>query len=64
MTEFLDDEENDLYEEEKESTGDESGVLPAYQPSTAEARRRLDRLLAEKKLRDDLEDFFESAVLI
>lgn len=63
MTEFLD-EENDLYEEGEESTRDASGALPAYQPSTAEARRRLERLLAERKLRDDLEDFFESAVLI
>lgn len=30
-----------------------------YQSSPAEARRRLESLLAEKKLRDELEDFFD-----
>lgn len=30
-----------------------------YQSSPAEARRRLESMLAEKKLRDELEDFFD-----
>lgn len=30
-----------------------------YQASPSEARRRLESMLAEKKLRDELEDFFD-----
>jgi len=51
MVEPFDEEEDELPEVLEER------VLDTYQSSSFEARRRLERLLAEKQLRDELEDF-------
>ena len=50
MTELFDD-------DDEQPTEPEEQIQDNYQPSPSEARRRLERLLAEKKLRDELEDF-------
>lgn len=52
MTECIDEDEEPLLEEES--------VQDSYECSPSEARRRLESLLAEKKLRDELEDFFDA----
>ncbi len=55
MGELFEDEETDLVVEE---TADEEGaVLPEDEMSISDARRRLEYLLEEKRLRDELEDF-------
>lgn len=62
MSELFEDDDDDIeqsidttveLEDEEELSDDE------YQPSPSEARRRLETMLAEKKLRDELEDFFD-----
>ena len=52
MSELFDDEDDQPIEPEEL-------VHDNYQASPSEARRRLESLLAEKKLRDELEDFFD-----
>lgn len=50
----------DLYEddeEENQTTEQEELPIDTYQPSSAEARRKLEELLAEKRLKDELDDF-------
>lgn len=54
MTECIEENDDPLLEDEEESVQDN------YQSSPSEARRRLESLLAEKKLRDELEDFFDA----
>lgn len=54
MTECIEENDDELLLEEEESVEDK------YQSSPSEARRRLESLLAEKKLRDELEDFFDA----
>ncbi len=54
MTELFDDEEQPIEIEEEEEV-----IEDDYQVSPSEARRKLEELLAEKKLRDELEDFFD-----
>jgi hypothetical protein len=56
MSELFDDVDEQPEQEVEELVQDN------YQASSFEARRRLERLLAEKKLRDELEDSFEDYV--
>ncbi len=53
MSERFEDEDED----EEETIELEEVEQDHYQASPSEARRRLESLLAEKKLRDELEDF-------
>ena len=53
MTTPFDDEEENAIVEQEEIAQD------TYQASSAHLRRRLELLLAEKKLRDELEDLFD-----
>jgi hypothetical protein len=46
-------------DDEEQPIEEEALVQDTYKSSPSDARRRLERLLAEKKLRDELEDFFD-----
>ena len=58
MSELFDDEEKEAIEEE-ELVEVEEVVPHSRQRPSADARRRLENLLEEKRLRDELEDFLD-----
>ena len=51
---------SELFEEDDEiqPIDPDEVIVDTYQPSPSDARRRLEALLAEKKLKDELEDYF------
>lgn len=53
------DEEDDLVEEEFVNTEDEIVDIDVNEGSTLDARRRLENMLEEKRLRDELDDFVD-----
>lgn len=55
---FEDDDEKELLSED-DFADTESAILTHAHRSESDARRRLENLLEEKKLRDELEDFFD-----
>lgn len=62
MGELFEDEDDDDIEQpidEEALAEDEELTTDHYQASPSEVRRRLETMLAEKKLRDELEDFFD-----
>jgi hypothetical protein len=59
MSELFDDEEKELISEEDLIEVPEE-LIPETRPrATSDARRRLENLLDEKRLRDELEDFID-----
>lgn len=58
MTEMFEDIDNDN-EQLCSEIEPEEVVHDTYKASPSEARRRLERLLAERKLRDELDDYFD-----
>lgn len=56
MNELFEDEEN---ENEMLASEPEEIIHDTYKVSPSEARRRLESLLADKKLRDELDDYFD-----
>ena len=60
MSELFDDEEaKEANEEEEFSESEDIPVVENHQRPGADARRRLESLLEEKRLRDELEDFLD-----
>lgn len=59
MSELFEDADEDEDEDENQLAEVDEVVIDTYQPSPSDARRRLEALLADKKLKDDLEDFFD-----
>lgn len=61
MSELFDDEEDKVLvaEDELLETPDEEVVIETRPKSGSDARRRLENLLEEKRLRDELEDFLD-----
>lgn len=58
MSELFDDEEKDIIAED-EFVEPEEVILDARSGSDVNARRRLENLLEEKRLQDELEDFLD-----
>ena len=63
MSELFDDDEEDKaldsVDELEDAEDAEDAVLDPRQRPSSDARRRLEKLLEEKRLRDELEDFFD-----
>lgn len=57
MAELFDEDEDDI--EQSDESSEEVLERDDYQVSPSDARRRLESMLAEKKLRDELEDLFD-----
>ena len=57
MTELFEDVEN---ENEMLALEPEEIIQDTYKVSPSEARRRLESMLADKKLRDELDDYFDN----
>ncbi|CDZ76904.1 hypothetical protein BN59_01183 [Legionella massiliensis] len=53
------DEEDDLVEGEFVNTEDEVVDIDVNESTTLDARRRLENMLEEKRLRDELDDFVD-----
>lgn len=58
MSELFDDEEKDIIAED-EFVEPEEVIVDTRHGSDASARRRLENLLEEKRLQDELEDFLD-----
>ena len=54
MSELFEDDDDEIQPIEPDVV-----IVDTYKPSPSDARRRLEALLAEKKLKDELEDFFD-----
>lgn len=59
MSELFDDEEDKVLIVEDELEDAEDIVDEDIDPPLSDARRRLEKLLEEKRLRDELEDFLD-----
>ena len=59
MSELFDDEDKALVPEEGKIIEDVEVIQNSRQRPDADARRRLENMLEEKRLRDELEDFLD-----
>lgn len=59
MSELFDDEEEKVLVAEEEFSEPEAIEVDTRQRGTSDARRRLENMLEEKRLRDELEDFVD-----
>jgi len=60
MSDIFDEEEDDLVETDTfESSNDVIDIGNVTENSTLDARRRLENMLEEKRLRDELDDFVD-----
>ena len=59
MSELFDDEDKALVPEEDKIIEDVEVIQNSRQRPDADARRRLENMLEEKRLRDELEDFLD-----